>query len=549
MRKQRPAELRSWVEEVRGAEVSARLQGEWAEFSQIGRPVATLFGAYDTGKSSVLRRLAVEAGVKIPDWLTVSARHETFAANRLLVDDFWLRDTPGLSPGGQDLRSVGNSSTAREMVGLTDLLLVTLNPQLATGERPELLSVLAQEWPEDSIWFLISRADEGGVDPEFDPDGFASWSELKRTELRESLHLDDSARIFIVVPDFGQAGSFSAGPDPHLWDQTRQWDGMRELQAALREWATRDHAVARSAAEVRFWGNVVSATLAELRLEQSDLKTSTHVARSALQRRDLLLRQVDTLQMSAEATIEAAIEEAVRRPLTLAEVDSAVIQESVEPVLEEWWDKQHAALARIRQDAITGFAQQRERPAWQVLESVYGNFTTPDVATTSTAPRVSPLVTSLLQKATESLHEVDEVRRAHDRIKHPAKIAASGLDAVSKGRAGLSLGEVANMASALLPLVNELGSLVETTIIEKKERERREERRRELTAEITRMARDAAAEARKKLLPYFGDLRDQIKEAAGVTESGADGMERRSMTLASLLERGEALVAVTADPK
>jgi hypothetical protein len=93
-----------------------------------------------------------------------------------------------------------------------------------------------------------------------------------------------------VVPDFGQAGSFSSDPDPHLWDQTRQWDGMRELQAALREWASRDHAVARSAAEVRFWKNVVSATLAELRLEQSDLKTSTDVAQAALQRRDLLLR-------------------------------------------------------------------------------------------------------------------------------------------------------------------------------------------------------------------------------------------------------------------
>jgi hypothetical protein len=548
MMKQRPAELMSWVEEVRGAEVSARLQGEWAEFSQIGRPVATLFGAYDTGKSSILRRLAVEAGVKIPDWLTVSARHETFTANLLLVDDFWLRDTPGLSPDGQDLRSVGNSSTAREMVGLTDLLLVTLNPQLATGERPDLLSVLAQEWPEDGIWFLISRADEGGVDPEFDPDGFAFWSELKRTELRESLHLDDSARIFTVVPDFGQAGSFSSDPDPHLWDQTRQWDGMRELQAALREWASRDHAVARSAAEVRFWKNVVSATLAELRLEQSNLKTSTDVAQAALRRRDLLLRQLNTLQMSAEATIEAAIGEAIRRLLTLAEVDTAVIQESVEPVLEEWWDKQHAELAKIGQDAITSFAQQRERPAWQVLESVYGSFTTPDV-TTSTAPRFSPLATNLLQRATESLHEVDEVRRAHDRIKHPAKIAASGLDAVSKGKAGLSLGEVAGMASAVLPLVNELGSLIETTIIEKKERERREERRRELTAEITRIVRNAAAEARKKLLQYFGGLRDQIKEAAGVTDSGADGMERRSVALAGLLERGEALVAVTADPK
>ena len=57
-RKQRPAELTSWVEEVRGTEVDTGCRANGQSSAGIGRPVATLFGAYDTGKSSVLRRLA-----------------------------------------------------------------------------------------------------------------------------------------------------------------------------------------------------------------------------------------------------------------------------------------------------------------------------------------------------------------------------------------------------------------------------------------------------------------------------------------------------------
>ncbi len=159
-----------------GAESVERLDSVWAEFASHEQPVATLFGAFDTGKSSILRRLLVDSGHQVPDWLTISARHETFTDQLVDLGGCIVRDTPGLSPGGQDARSLKNSQVARATLGLTDVLLVTVNPQLPTGERPELLDILAQGWPESCVWFLISRADEGGVDPTLDPVGFEEWA-------------------------------------------------------------------------------------------------------------------------------------------------------------------------------------------------------------------------------------------------------------------------------------------------------------------------------------------------------------------------------------
>ena len=136
-------ELRSWIGKVSGAESVEQLDSRWAGFAGGIRPVATLFGAFDTGKSSILRRLLVDSGQPVPDWLTVSARHETFADQLVEVAGCAIRDTPGLSPEGLDVRSLKNSQVARATLGLTDVLLVTLNPQLATGERDDLVKVLS----------------------------------------------------------------------------------------------------------------------------------------------------------------------------------------------------------------------------------------------------------------------------------------------------------------------------------------------------------------------------------------------------------------------
>ena len=54
-------ELQSWISDVSGEDDTAKLSAEWAEFAGRRQPVLTLFGAFDTGKSSILRRLLVEA--------------------------------------------------------------------------------------------------------------------------------------------------------------------------------------------------------------------------------------------------------------------------------------------------------------------------------------------------------------------------------------------------------------------------------------------------------------------------------------------------------
>ena len=66
--------LRSWLSEASGADEVEGLDSQWADFASNTQPVVTLFGAYDTGKSSIIRRLLVDSGKPIPEWLTVSAR-------------------------------------------------------------------------------------------------------------------------------------------------------------------------------------------------------------------------------------------------------------------------------------------------------------------------------------------------------------------------------------------------------------------------------------------------------------------------------------------
>ena len=45
--------------------------------------MVTFFGPYDSGKSTLLKRLLVDEGCKVPDWLTISPRPETFEQNKI----------------------------------------------------------------------------------------------------------------------------------------------------------------------------------------------------------------------------------------------------------------------------------------------------------------------------------------------------------------------------------------------------------------------------------------------------------------------------------
>ena len=530
-----PKELRAWIGEVSGDEEVEQLDSAWAQFAEREQPVATLFGAFDTGKSSILRRLLVDSGQPVPDWLTISARHETFADQIIDVAGCAIRDTPGLSPQGQDIRSLRNSRVARASLGLTDVLMVTVNPQLATGERDELVQILSDGWPTSCVWFLISRADEGGIDPALDPVGFGEWAQRKREELRTSLALDEGVHIYVVIPDYGQTGAFETHPQPSIWDMSRSWDGMDELRAALVDLSGGDLTESRKGAEHRFWRGAMSERLPDVRARLADLKTSHDTARTSLDKKNLFLTQLDSLFAAAQVSIEGTIEDAIRRVLATPQVDAGSIQNNVDPVLEEWWQGQQSELLRIRQDAIRTFDQQREGRAWSTFESLYATRTQPAHEDTRETRSVTARFDKLGVKAVEGLQAADAVRKAHHAVKHPSKVAEGS-------ESTLDLGQFAGLGAAALPFLVELAGIVEEAIQTERDKARQRARRHQVEAEVTRIVKDAANNAMKRLRPDVEELRQEISDQT-IGEREVRGLDAAVGAATDIVARGHALLS------
>lgn len=534
------ADYQAWIREVSGATAASRLASDWSDFAAEKRPVLTLFGAFDTGKSSILRRLLVDADQPLPDWLTISARHETFTKNEVGVNGCLVRDTPGLSPEGMDARSLSNSDIARSALGRTDVLLVTLNPQLSTGEHPELVDVLSRDWSADGVWFLISRADEGGVDPTLDAEGFEAWSARKREELKQSLKLSDSARIFVLVPDFAGLGAYESDPTPSLWDLSRDWDGMAELTAALGALATQDLAAYRKAAGLRFWKQAVSGRLRDVQTTVDDLRVSASVADISRQRRAGFLNQIDRLASAAEASLEGAVEEAIQRAASGPQVDTTSIQNAVDPVLEEWWQRQQAGLARIRQEAIQGLEEQREGQGWARFESAYYRFAQPEYPNAEKAPDLVPKIEALSKKVVGALQGVERVLKSDQAVKNPKK-SVDLLDA-TKTQSMSRLGLAAGIADAALPVVLELASMIEEKVQTSGDRARQRDYREKVRAAVSNVVTDVAGEAIRSLEPDIDALRQEVT-AHTIDEAEVARLETALIETEGLLAQGKKLVS------
>ncbi len=534
------AKCQAWIGDVSGEADASRLASGWSDFASGEWPVLTLFGAFDTGKSSILRRLLVDAGQPLPDWLTVSARHETFTENGVTVNGCLVRDTPGLSPEGLDARSLSNSEVARSALGRTDVLLVTMNPQLTTSEHPELVDVLSRGWPKDGVWFLISRADEGGVDPTLDREGFEAWSTRKREELKQALKLSESARVFVLVPDFAGLGAYEPEPTPTVWDHSREWDGMAELSTAMKEFSAQDLAVYRGSAELRFWKQAVSSRIGEVQTTLDDLRVSFEVANISRQRREGFLNQIDRLASAAQASLAGAVEDAIQRAAGGPEVDADSIRNAVDPVLEEWWQRQQAGLARVRQEAIQGLEQQREGQGWARLESVYRRFTQPEHENAEKPPALVPKIEALSKKVTVALQGVDRVLKSDQAIQHPKK-SVDRLD-VTKRQSVSKLGLAADIADAALPVVLELASMIEEKVQADRDRARQRQHREKVRAAVSNVVADGAGEAMRLLEPDFDALRQEIT-AQTVDEEEVASLETALSEAKGLLARGRKLIA------
>ncbi|OKI61669.1 GTPase domain-containing protein [Micromonospora sp. CB01531] len=382
--------VRDWLARLPGGSLVGQYVDDWDAFEKLDRPVVTLFGSYDTGKSSLLRRLLVDSGRDVPGWLTISARHETFEVNDVEVGGCLIRDTPGFAVGASDIRAQNNSRRAMAAVGLTDVGIAVLTPQLATAERDVLQKLFTQGWPVGTMWFVISRFDEAGVDPEYDLAEYRELSDRKVRELQELFELDDRTPIFVVSQDPFQ----TAGPDTDLsretWDDFRGWDGMRDLADAVVAVSPSALPGWRHAAGQRYWTAVLDETVTELRRQLSDYTARAEVAANGVARRDAWESELNTLDRAAQASLDGLVEEVMRQSWE-AGSGTDELQAEIRRTLDEWFTKHEVRLQRLQQSIRKTRERERARPSWAGFASLVATLRAEeDASATPAGPGAAP---------------------------------------------------------------------------------------------------------------------------------------------------------------
>ena len=78
-----------------GSETMAEFDAAWAAFSELDYLRVTVYGPYDAGKTTLIKRLLIEDGTLVPGWLAISGRPETMKTAEAESGGIGYVDTPG----------------------------------------------------------------------------------------------------------------------------------------------------------------------------------------------------------------------------------------------------------------------------------------------------------------------------------------------------------------------------------------------------------------------------------------------------------------------
>ncbi|RNL60209.1 GTPase domain-containing protein [Arthrobacter oryzae] len=528
-------EAKSWLDAIPGGQLGLEADEQWQQFACIGDPVVTVYGAYDTGKSSLLRRLIVDSGVEVPDWLTISARHETFEVNEVRGAGCLLRDTPGFVIGAEDARAARNTQLANTAVELTDVAIVTVTPQLATAEFPALQALVGRDWAPGSLWFVISRFDEAGVDPESDEDGYRDRAQRKTDELRRALELGDAVPVFVVSQDFAQMAGSERNPDPQLWDEFRGWDGIAELCEALTNLGSRDDSSLRAFAAQRFWRKSVADSLDGLQAEVGKYLDHENFSDEGLRLRQSWVTQLDALQNSADADLRGKISETIGQTVD-GQRDANAIEKSLAATIDSWYRMQERNVEKLLRNVDDTIALERQRPSWKQLEELADSIRVQADRSTSaeeTTEIISPVVKRVADAALKALTDYEKLSM----LKKPVPTSASSAMNMSKRAA---------VATAIVPLVLEISSVAEQLIRNRTSAAERDRQRQALDAELDRIGDRAAVLALAELKPFIEAARQTILDVTAERVDLRDGLNKLVAELQALVRSGEALLGTSA---
>jgi predicted GTPase len=204
------------------------------------QPQVHLVGDYSAGKSSFIKRLLVDDGQSVPDELEVRGDPTTDIVTKYRWKQVLLVDAPGFQSSRND-----HTRLTSDALPQAAAIIVILQPNLLVGDTKRLERVLRGN-RESGIasklgrtLFVINRADDLGVDPEHDPEGFQQLVQRKRQELttamREREIQIDPTRVLAMASDpYGMVGD-RRGVIATEYDANRNWDGFNHFAKAFRK--------------------------------------------------------------------------------------------------------------------------------------------------------------------------------------------------------------------------------------------------------------------------------------------------------------------------
>lgn len=298
------------------AQAVAESHARWRAAHDDAALQIAVFGVYDAGKSSLIKRLLVELGVPIPAWLTISARPETNAATRVEAGSFAFVDTPGVASG-----NALHDDIAVDALALADAYLWVLPPQLLTSARETLVPIingqrfhplLHDSEVAPATMAAIARIDEAGIDPVENPPGFETRREDKRRELVELLQKGGISRplamVVTVAADPFQLVVDEPFPTRDDYADGRGWDGVEELLEQLQGLSEQRPAL-RRLAEVRFSAAIAHEVDQAMRHKLDEVATRAEEVDSEVKRVGLWRCQLDAVLAAARAHLDMSVQE------------------------------------------------------------------------------------------------------------------------------------------------------------------------------------------------------------------------------------------------
>ncbi len=500
------------VEKLPGG-VGGDIIKRWESHVRRGEVVVTFFGPYDSGKSSLLKRLLVDDNCPIPDWLTVSGRRETFEIKEAAVLGVIVRDTPGIA-GGNEL----HERIASEAVLLSDIIVLVLPPQIITSDKEIILSIMSGRrfgcpahlaYPSQGFVVVLSRMDEAGEMPRDDLEGYRALVKRKLKELDKILEEqgvpEDAVLICPLASDpFGLVGNRKPSGKAE-YDGDRCWDGVEKVANCLRTQNKRKSEL-RIYSELRFLGAELRIIVDSLERMSVERRSATEAAANEASSYVLMQERLKALLGAARSDLNRRIEEEISSLARRGAADLNALHEAIlarlETSLDSWVKAHDAEIEKLACEIDAEMKIRHDRPSWKNLSEILKGVTSESESAAS-GEKGHKETLDKTQKMLKALHKAFReaapsifgmsIEEARAELKKRISKRYPFDERYSDPTAWAVIIDVG--LDVVLPLILEFKGNMDEKSREEKAAEIRAERRKEIRQSIEKLSKDLAERA------------------------------------------------------